>query len=282
VKDIDRDTRKIIKSVKEGVGLAYYAHRMSQLDAAANKLDIRVEVAALLQVDGVIAEIEATANKFVREQLATFAVEIKNTTGATRDAYRKVQEQTSAPEPITVELRANEKAATKNSNGEDLETFAGHVYSDVSGKFPADFTEWEEEVVSTEIARPSFVAWYRNPQRATPNSLRIPYQDEGGKWSSLQIDFLIVSRRDDGTLAASIVDPHGDHLADAKIKLRALADFADNFGDRFLRIQSVAKVADGTLRYLDLLDAKSQKAVRTFEGGKVSPLYQSEHSMPYK
>jgi type III restriction enzyme len=281
-KDIDRDTRRIIRSVKEGVGTAYYVHRISQSDAA-NKLDIRVEVAALLRVDGVIGDIEATANKFVREQLTRFSVEIKNTTGATRDAYRKVQEQqTSVPEAITVELRANEKAATKNSDGETLRTFDGHVYSDGSGKFPAQLNDWEEELVTTEIARRSFVAWYRNPQRATPNSLRIPYQDEAGKWSSLQIDFLIVSRRDDGTLAASILDPHGDYLADAKAKLRALADFADSYGYQFLRTQSIAKVADGTLRFLDLLDADVRKAVRTFEGGKVSTLYQSERATPYK
>jgi type III restriction enzyme len=281
-KDIDRDTRKIIKSVKEGVGTAYYAHRISQVDAAANKLDVRVEVAALLKVDGVVAEIESTANKFVRKQLTKFAVEIKNTTGATRDAYRKVQEQTSTPEAITVELRVNENAATKNSKGESLRMFEGHIYSDAIGKFPANLNDWEEEVVQTELERRSFVAWYRNPQRASPNSLRIPYQDESGKWKSLQIDFLIISRRDDDSLAASIIDPHGDHLADAKAKLRALADFAETYGHRFLRIQSVAKAADGKLRYIDLLDPESRKAVRTFEGGKVSPLYESKHATPYE
>jgi len=281
-KDIDRDTRKILHSVKEGVGKAYYAHRVLLSDAGADKLDIRVEVAALLSVPNVIAEIEATATRFVRDQLAKFAVEIKNTTGGTRDAYRKVQEQTSSPEPLTVELRANEKAATKDAQGEALRTFNGHIYSDSNGKFPAKLNDWEEEVVTTEIARRSFVAWYRNPQRATPNSLRIPYLEEAGRWSSLQVDFLIVSRRDDGTLAASIVDPHGDHLADAKAKLRALADFAEAHGDRFLRIQSIARISDGTLRGLDLLDAGVRKAVRQFEGGKVSLLYTSEHAVPYK
>jgi len=45
--------------------------------------------------------------------------------------------------------------------------------------------------------------------------------DDAGSWASLQVDFIVVSRRDDGSLAASIVDPHGDHLADAKGKLRA-------------------------------------------------------------
>ena len=196
--------------------------------------------------------------------------------------YRVVQEQTTSPEALTVELRTNEKAATKNGDGDDLPTLEGHIYSDADGKFPVQLNDWEREVVAAEVARPSFVAWYRNPQRATPNSLRIAYQDESGKWSSLQTDFLIVSRRDDGTLAASIVDPHGDHLADAKAKLRALADFAERYGDRFLRIDSVAKAADGTLRSLDLRDSEIRRAVRSFEGGKISAVYSSEHATPYK
>ena len=210
-----------------------------------------------------------------------FAVAIKNTTGATRDSYRKVQEQTTVPESLTVELRANEKTATKNSNGTPLPTFKGHIYSDANGQFSARLNDWETTIVNTETARPSFVAWYRNPQRATPNSLRIPYQTDAGKWSSLQIDFLIVSLRDDGTLAASIVDPHGDHLADAKAKLRALADFVEGYGERFLRVQSVAKADNGTLRSLDLLDANVRRAVRRFEGGKVSALYTSSHATRY-
>ena len=101
------------------------------------------------------------------------------------------------------------------------------------------------------------------------------------RWKSLQVDFIIISKQDDGSLAASIVDPHGDHLADAKAKLRALAEFADEFGDRFVRIESVAKV-DGELRALDLLDERAREAVRSFQGGRVSPLYTSTHSRPYQ
>jgi type III restriction enzyme len=281
VRDIDRDTRKILNSVKDGVGSEYYAYRVRREAPGADKLEIRIDVAALLLVSGVVAEIEATANKFVQGQLTRFNAEIKNTTGATRDAYRKVQEQSPAPEALTVELRTNEKGATKDRLGGLLPTFEGHIYSDANGKFPADLNDWEAEVVITEISRPSFVAWYRNPQRATPNSLRIPYQDDAEKWSSLQIDFLILSKRDDGTLAVSIVDPHGDYLADAKAKLRALADFAETYSDRFLRIQSVSKCEDGTLRFLDLLNADTRKAVRIFEGGKVAVLYVGPHSMGY-
>lgn len=94
------------------------------------------------------------------------------------------------------------------------------------------------------------------------------------------MDFLVISRRDDNTVAASIVDPHGDHLADAKFKLRALADYADQYGEEFLRIESVAK-ADDKLRVLDLKDEKVRAAVRDFEGGKVTALYESDAARDY-
>ena len=279
-KDIDRETRKVIKAVKEGIGEGYLRHRDDLAGEGAELLEVRIEVAALLSIEEVLEEIDAAATKFVKEQLAKFAVEIKNTTGATRDSYRLVQEQTSEQESLTIDLRTNERAATKDGTGEDLTVFAGHIYADSDGNFPAKLNDWEFRVIATEAAHPSFVSWYRNPQRATPNSLRIAYQDESERWKSMQIDFIVISKRQDGTLATSIVDPHGDHLADAKAKLRALADFAEQFGDQFLRIVSISEV-DGELRYVDLKDDDVREAVRTFEGGGVSPLYTSNCSNPY-
>jgi hypothetical protein len=137
-------------------------------------------------------------------------------------------------------------------------------------------------VVDKEVGRPGFVAWYRNPQSPTPASFRIACLDDAGDWVSLQPDFLIVSRRSDGSLGASIVDPHGDYLADARSKLRALADFAEGYGDRFVRIESVAKVDDGSLRVLDLQDAAVRAEVLAFEGAKVSALYESAVARPYQ
>ena len=279
-KDIDRDTRKVIKAIREGVGEAYLRHRAELAGEGANLLEVRIGVAALLSVEGVVAAIDVVATKFVKDHLAKFAVEIKNTTGATRDSYRLVQEQTSERETLTIDLRSNEKAATKDGTGEDLPIFKGHIYADSDGNFPAKLNDWEARIIAAETARPSFVAWYRNPQRATPNSLRIAYQDESEWWKSMQADFIIVSKRQDGTLAASILDPHGDHLSDAKAKLRALAGFAEQFGDKFLRIESIADV-DGDLRSIDLLDARVRDTVRDFEGGRVSPIYRSNCSNPY-
>jgi type III restriction enzyme len=280
-RDLDRDVRRIIGSVKEGVGQSYLKHRAAE-EPTKNKLDLRVEVAGLLRVDGVLDEVDDRATKFVKENLENFKVDIQQTTGATRDAYRKVQEQTTTPEAVEIELRSNEKAATKDGDGNDLPTFDGHLYSDVEGKYPARLNDWETTVIATETSRPSFVAWYRNPSRPVPNSLRIAYKNDAGQWVSLQVDFLVVSRRDDGSYGASIVDPHGDHLADAKAKLVALADFAELFPDRFVRIESVSKIGDGTLRSLDVTDAKVRAAIRDFDGAQVSALYESEYASAYK
>jgi type III restriction enzyme len=285
LRDIDRDTRRLVAAIKEGVAKDYVRYRVEKAGPNADVLAIRTEVAALLMIDGVANAVEATATKWTQEQFTKFAVAIKNTTGAMRDSYLKVKEQISKPEETGIELTINLKAATKDSNkedAEDLPTFAGHLYSDGKGKFPAKLNDWERLVIETELTRQSLVAWYRNPSRAAPSALRIAYADDAGKWGSLQADFIVISRRDDGNLAASIVDPHGDHLADAKAKLRGLADYAEKFSDRYIRIESIAKVTDGRLRSLDLLDARVRDAIRKFEGGKVTALYESAHAADYQ
>ena len=74
-------------------------------------------------------------------------------------------------------------------------------------------------MIEREIQRPTFVAWYRNPMRANPAALRIAYQTEAGTWASLQLTSWLSPAVPTGSFGASIVDPHGDHLADARVKL---------------------------------------------------------------
>jgi len=59
----------------------------------------------------------------------------------------------------------------------------------------------------------------------------------------------------------SIVDPHGHHLADALPKLRGLSEFAEEYGDQFHRIETVARMEDGTLRVLDLTKESMRKEI---------------------
>jgi type III restriction enzyme len=278
--DLMHDAGRIINRIKEGVGKDYLAHRAARRPAHQDLLDVRVQVAALFTIDDVRSQIGEEATKWVRTQLARFHAEIANTTGATRDAFRRIQEQTTEPEAVTIDLRDNAVAATVDGDGTELRTYPGHVYADESGVYPLRLNDWEEVVVNSELGRPSFAGWYRNPSRPSPSALRIAYRSDAGVWTSVQPDFVFASRRDDGTVGLSIVDPHGDHLADALPKLKALAGYAEQFGDRFIRIESISKVGDD-LMVLDLLDPKVRTVVRSFTGAEVQVLYQSSPARAY-
>lgn len=83
-------------------------------------------------------------------------------------------------------------------------------------------------------------------------------------------------------MCASIVDPHGDHLSDAVPKLRALADYAEMFGDRYARIESVAKGTGEAMRSLDLLNPTIRDAIRNSLSTTATALYDSGSAIDYR
>ena len=118
----------------------------------------------------------------------------------------------------------------------------------------------------------------RLPVPAEPSSNRTWSARSGGAEARRLKDCRLSER----SLGASIIDPHGDYLADARAKLQALAKVAEVHGDHFVRIESVAKGDDGSLRVLDFTDPQVRDAVLAFEGGKVTALYQSEIARPFE
>ncbi|MCE0486369.1 hypothetical protein [Ornithinimicrobium sediminis] len=68
------------------------------------------------------------------------------------------------------------------------------------------------------------------------------------------------------------------HLADAVPKLRGLAEFAEEHGQQYGRIESVAKVA-GDLRVLDMTKPHVRSAVRQTEDAKA--LYTGDVATDY-
>jgi hypothetical protein len=282
--DLARDTQREINKVKEGVAKDYVRHLVDKGGDAADVLGIKTRVAALLRVDGTVAEVEAAATTWVLDQFVTFDVGIKNSTGATKDAFLRVKEQSSAQEETGIELPLTLRAPTRSSNAEDaddLPRLAGHLFADADGTFPVKLNGLETKVMAREMAEGSFVAWYRNPSRASVSAHRIGYRRDADTWESLQVDFLVVSRRGDGTLRVSIVDPHGDFLADAKAKLSGLARFAEEFGDRFVRIESIVELPDGTMRLLDLQAETVRDAIDAYEESHVRALYESDIATTY-
>lgn len=143
-----------------------------------------------------------------------------------------------------------------------------HILSDASGMYRADLFAWEEHVLRTELEA-GVVAWYRNPSTGR-HSLQVPYIGATGT-AGLAPDFIFVEEVA-GTLAASLVDPHGTHLADAVAKLKGLTVYAERHADDFHRIQSIAKVGEEYLM-LNHKDEGVRAAIEAFEGAHSEELF---------
>ncbi|WP_267208475.1 hypothetical protein [Corynebacterium sp. Marseille-P8863] len=98
-------------------------------------------------------------------------------------------------------------------------------------------------------------------------------------WRSVQPDFVFFLRDGEGSMRASIVDPHGAYLGDALGKLRGLARYAEQYGDRFVRIESVSGADTESLKVLDLKSEAVRAAVA--EAVSAEAVYE-KHGYDYK
>lgn len=80
-------------------------------------------------------------------------------------------------------------------------------------------------------------------------------------------------------MRASIVDPHGAYLGDALGKLRGLARYAEQYGELFVRIESVSGADAESLRVLDLKSEAVRAAVA--EAVSAEAVYE-KHGYDYK
>ena len=152
--------------------------------------------------------------------------------------------------------------------------------SDPDGQFPlTSLNSWERKIVLTEIARPNARAWYRNPSRAAVDSLGIAYRDDAtGNWRSMHPDFVFFHEVG-GRIVASILDPHGHHLDDAVMKLKALATFARKYGEAFHRIEALTEV-DGRMKVLDMKNDASREDIMLVKESPVE-IYRSSIAVDY-
>lgn len=240
-----------------------YAEHIAVADEDDDGLfDAHLKVAALAQVDGVADELDREADALANKWFSKYRVAVKGLTDERRTVYDEIKGM--SPEPQRVEiLRPRVRAEeTEDTEGKKLDTRTHHLMSDANGQFPVGLlNSWEIKVLDTEMSRPGFMAWYRNPSRPSDDAVAIAYQDGQGHWRRMCPDFLFF-HSDESSVKVSIVDPHGHHFGDALPKLRGLAAFAAEYGDAFHRIESVSRMTVGTLRVLDLMALSVRDAVK--------------------
>jgi len=242
-----------------------------------------VRAAALATVKEVPDKVDVEALELTERLLAQHRVTLKSLDDDRQQQYENIRAM--ATDPQRGELRAprtriEDFSVEKDGQIVPAQLVALHLMSDEQGNFPlASLNNWERDVVLAELARPNIRGWYRNPSRAAVDALGIAYRDDAtGNWRSMHPD-LVFFHELGGNIVASILDPHGHHLGDALMKLKALATFAAKYGDAFHRIEALAEV-DGIMRVLDMKNAGVREAV-LYRGRTAVELYGSSDGSDY-
>ncbi|WP_410473454.1 DEAD/DEAH box helicase [Guyparkeria sp. TX1] len=252
-----------------------------QGDLEAALIEARVTVAALGLVPEVKGYLEAEAESLANQWLTEYRVQIKSLSDERQEVYRQIREMSVHPLDVDLAKPASwmQPTTIREADGTEkqLPRFEHHLLCGADGMFPEDFNSWEEEVLSAELKRPDTIAWYRNPSRASQDSLGVTYEEDGDV-RILRPDFIIFAKLPDGSIVADIIDPHGTQFSDSIPKLRGLAQYAATYGETFRRIDAVAKVGDG-FRVLDLKESSVRSAIdsatsiKALYGGDVAGEY---------
>ena len=238
------------RRLREGLHLDFLrASAKTWTDIRARKL----EIAALANEPRVMAALQSDAQSEVERLLKHHAKAISKLDP--EDQVRVDEVRALAPDPVQLPTWALPDAYSVRA---DEQVWEKHLFTTSEGKYPAGLNSWERKVLDAEMARPGFVAWFRNLDRKRW-SLRVPYQ-VGTEWRPLYPDFLVIDRDEDGDLRVSIVDPHLGKLEDAVPKAIGLARYAERHARQFGRIDLVT-VEKNVVRRLDLTDAPTRASV---------------------
>jgi hypothetical protein len=233
-------------------------------------------------VPGVKTDLEAAAATLANEWLEQYKTDIKKLSDERQDVYRQIREMSA--EPLDVDLAAPKswlQATTEvkpNGKEEKLPHYAKHLLCDADGKFPFDHNSWEEKVITTELKNPDLVCWYRNPNRASQDSLGITYEN-GGETFVLRPDFIFFYKQANGKIVADIIDPHGTHLSDALPKIKGTAAYVSKNPKAFRRVLVCAEI-NNSLVSVDLADAKVRAAVADMQS--IQEVYSGDKVTLYK
>ncbi|MDX3362725.1 DEAD/DEAH box helicase [Streptomyces sp. ME02-6978.2a] len=250
----------------EGLANAY-VNRIATTDD--DVLEAMITTIALAGEPTLRSEIDIRASQLVEDWFNRYGSAITRQPAVEQERFDRIKRESDRPLPTTITI------PTRRIDDATGQVWERHLISDDAGLFRVVLRDWEEHVLRTELDAGA-EAWYRNPQSGR-HSLQIPYTTSQGI-AGLAPDFIFVHQVG-GELVASLIDPHGTHLADAVPKLKGLATYAAKHSSRYHRIQSVAKI--GTVyRMLNHRDKEVREAILAAETQDAADLFRS-HGTDY-
>lgn len=284
----DRAIRSAFEDAKKAFGAdiaqSYVNHLAGDDDGDDDGLrDAYVRASALAMIKEVREKVDLEATDLVNRWLAEHRVAIKGLPDVRQQEYEDIRAMTTAPQRGELGRPRSRmedfKVLDENDQVADAPLVDRHLMSDENGMFPlSSLNVWERKVVAAELAQNGAIGWYRNPIRSAVDSLGVAYRDGNGNWRAMYPDFVFFHEVN-GEVKASIVDPHGHHLDDAVVKLRALAEFAQEFGQEFHRIEAVAEVGN-SMKVLDMTIPAVRDGV-LHENKPAVEFYKSDFTVDY-
>lgn len=256
--------KRAAATLPEGLALAYVS-RIATADESIR--DAQLTTIALASDPTLLTNLEARASHLVEHWFNEHASAITRLPAPDQEAFDRIKRESDRPLPTTITL------PTRKTDSSAGDPWPRHVLSDADGLYRAELEGWESHVLRTELDAGA-VAWYRNPVGGR-HSLQIPYHTAAGI-RGLAPDFIFVHDVA-GLLRASLVDPHGTHLADAVSKLQGLAAYAAAHAEDYHRIQSIAFL-DGAYLMLNHKDPTTREAITAFEGTESAELFRARGS----
>ena len=271
--------------VSPDLATTYSEHLASKSDDDTEDEEALIEahtvVAAMGLVSSIKEHLEAEAEKLSNEWLGKYRVPVKSLSDERQEVYRQIRKMSS--DPLDVDLaRPNiwlQPTTAKEADGTEvaLPLYERHMLCDDNGLFPEAFNSWEDKVLLTEMQRDDSVAWYRNPARASQDSLGVTYE-EGEEIKIVRPDFIFFSQLPDGSIVADIIDPHAHYLADALPKLKGLSRYAETNPEHFRRIEAINETESG-YKVLDLSEPAVRAAI--YEATNAKILYDGPFAAAY-
>lgn len=250
--------------------------KLKILDEGMDEEDVNLILASVARTKEIVGALEDWADKKRAAYFDKHATDRPFMKEDDRQRFDALRAEISGIHDVPVDFPTNLVA-----NG-DCTRYDRHIlYDPTDGKAPLDLKSWEEDVLRTEMARHRTVAFYRIPNNFQPSVFSIPYTMPDGH-RALRPDFLFFVRDAEGAIRPSIVDPHGDFLADSIPKLKGYVAYLKDYPDEFVQVLSVSKVLDGTYRFLDLLNPAIQAAIESFTGDHVDELFLGAHGQSYQ
>lgn len=243
--DVETVFARCFVTLTEELAMSYVQHRFDPKDENAVYWRCKLEAFLLSQDASVVSPVETEAQKLLEAAYEKRKAEILKLPDERRAAYRRIMQtsrdfkatEPSVPDPLRIKT------------DRDAVAHKHHLFVPEKGDFKAALNTWETSVLAAARKGQGFAGWLRNYARK-PWSIAYTYTNSEGQTAPGYPDF-VVFRREGKHVVVDLLEPHHTGSADSLAKVKGLCQFAEQYVDKFGRIEWI-KIEGSQIKRLNV------------------------------